>query len=444
MTGTRNVRSTGGLQRLWRGAPSPATLSVRQTYGALAILLLVAVVNVADRELLYILLGPIKAALRASDTQMGLLTGLTFSLFYAIAGFPLARAADQRNRRDLLALCVSVWSGATALCAVVMNYWQLLLARAGVAIGEAASGPAAQSMLADLFPREKRTRAVGLFFAGAAAGHFVGLSIGGVVAARYGWRSAFVAFGLMGLLLALTIRLFVPEPTRGANEPAKDSAASPGFVQSLRWLFGMRSFALLILAFTLATITNYARLAWGPTFLMRVHGMSLARVGLWLGVVSSIGSALGNIASGVVTDRLLVRGGHWFATVPALSLLLAAPLMLIFIFAETPAVAIAAMLPTAFLMGTAFTPSSALCLALASSRTRGMAVAITTFANTLVGGSLGPFLIGVLNDLIASHYGAGSIRYSFLALPVILIVAALVYLACGRYVAADLSRSEPA
>lgn len=427
--------------RLLRGAQFEAPIAPRRAYAILGVLLFVQVANIADRELLFILLEPIQQDLGTTDTQMGLLTGFAFTLFYVIAGIPLARIADRSNRRNLLAICVSVWSAATMVCGVVSSYWQLLLARIGVATGEAAAGPSAQSMLADVFPAEQRTRAIGIFFSGASAGHFFGLYLGGLIAQFYGWGVSFLVFGAAGFVLTAAIWWFVPEPPRGlADAQAADPSPAPSMLETLRFLLRQRAFIFLMIAFTCTNIGSIARLAWGPTFVARVHDLPLSEIGLWLGLASSIGPAVGNIVSGAITDRLIRITPRWYGRVPALCMLLVVPFSLGFIYSDSPYVAIAFMLPAAFFLGAGYAPCAALMLALAKPRMRATAVALATLITTIIAGSVGPFLVGFLNDLLAAEHGDMAIRISFLVLPVMAAVSVVFYLAMGRTIESDLQR----
>ena len=430
------------LHTLIRGARQRPDLSPLRAYYILAVLFLVAAVNLMDRQILSILLVPIQMELGVSDSQMGLLTGFGFAVFYVTAAIPLARWADMGNRRNLIALAVGVWSVATMLCGAVTSYVQLLLTRIGVASGEAASGPAALSMISDLFPVHRRATAIGLYMIGAASGVFLGLFLGGVLNDLYGWRLAFVAVGAPGLLVGLLMWVSVPEPVRGVHDG--DLATDPdsaSAVSVLRYLAKLRTFPVLMLAIVLQQIVNSAWMVWTPAFLMRVHDMSAAEVGLWLGLAIGLGAGTGNLLGGVISDRMSGYGARWYLLVSALAILVAIPISATFIFAASRGLAIAAFLPFAFCMGCAFVPSTAAGLAIARPRMRAFVNAIIQFCTNLVGFGFGPLLIGVLNDRFAPTYGSLAIRYSFIVIPGLLAASGAAYLLASRSMDRDVARA---
>jgi len=253
----------------------------------LIILMLVYASNFLDRQILGILLQPIKTDLGLSDTQLGLLSGIGFALFYVTMGIPLARWADKHNRVSLLSVCIALWSAMTALSGAATNFLQLGLARIGVGIGEAGCTPAAHSIIADYFKSEERVRAMAFYSAGASIGVFLGYLLGGWVNQFYGWRVTFFVVGAPGLLLALIVRFTLREPPRGHSENSKTAASTiPTVTEALSYLWGQNSFRHLALGTGLLTLSSYGGATWFPAFLMRSYGMSTGELGTWLALIA--------------------------------------------------------------------------------------------------------------------------------------------------------------
>ena len=259
-------------------AAVPATegvTSVRRYY-VLGILTIVYALNFLDRTIFNVLIEPIKKEFVLSDTTMGLLAGFGFVVFYSLLGIPIARVADRLNRRNIVAIAFAFWSAMTALCGMASTLTMLALARIGVGIGESAGSPASQSIVADLFNKNERPRALGIYAIGTYLGVFLGYFIGGWVNQHYGWRTAFFAAGLPGVALAAVLWLTVAEPRRGAM--AENFTPEP-IGATLRFLVAQHSFIIVLIGFSLTTFTNYATSVWIPPFLARVHHLSSAEIG---------------------------------------------------------------------------------------------------------------------------------------------------------------------
>lgn len=302
------------MQRMHTHQTPPPAVSWR-THLSLALLALVYIFSFIDRQVLSILLEPVKQEFGASDTEMGLLTGLAFGLIYAMLGVPVGRLADTRNRRNIVALCCGIWSLATAACGVATQYWHMLLARMSVAVGEAGGMAPSVSIVSDLYPPKMRSFAISLFMMGPNLGTLLGLVIGGMVAQHYGWRSVFLAFGIPGVILALLVYFFVKEPARGAYESikptAQDSAPRESMFRQLRRLLGMASLRYICIACGVAGIAGYGYGVWAPSFFMRIHGMSISHAGLVFGLASGLGAVFGAMFCGWLSDRLTQRDSRW-------------------------------------------------------------------------------------------------------------------------------------
>lgn len=394
----------------------PSSVSrARQNY-VLAVLVLVYAVNFIDRNLLPILLQPIKEELGASDAAMGLLIGFAFAVFYTLAGIPIARLADRGSRRDIMAIGIAFWSLMTAASGLVTSFAQLALVRIGVGVGEASATPAAHAMISDLFPPERRARALSIYSTGANFGVLFGLMLGGVIQQSLGWRAAFFLIGLPGVLIALLVRWTLPEPRRGESEGLVDSGETPDIATTLRYLASLPTFRHLAASAGLYGITCYGLVAWAPTFLVRVHGLGPAETGFKTGLAIGISGAIGAVCAGVLTDRLVKRDRRWLVWIPAVSAVLQIPFHVFFALSPDANLAILALVPVNFLNGI-FGPSSyTLTQGLAQVRMRAMASATLLFFLNLVGMGLGPTIVGQLNDVFAAAHGADAIRYSMLAL----------------------------
>ena len=389
----------------------------RSTPGArmmLALLVLLYVINYIDRQILSVLLEPIKQELAVSDTAMGLLTGLAFALFYTTAGIPIARWADRGSRRNVVIVGVVVWSAMTAVSGLARNFWQLALARVGVGVGEATLSPAAHSLISDAFPPERRATALGVYNIGGNVGIMLGFMLGGWIGDTFGWRTAFLVVGLPGLAAALLVRATLREPERGGLEGMADDGEEASITDVLRHMLSQRTFRHLCLSSGLYAFAAYGFTIWGATFLIRVHDMSLTDTGVAMGLIQGIGGGLGTYVGGVLADRFGRQDARFLVWVPALGGTLALPLLAVFLFWPDRSGALAAyalaMVFSVFFVG----PCYAIAQGLARLRMRAQAAAILMFAINLIGLGIAPLAVGILNDALAATYGDEAIRYSLM------------------------------
>jgi MFS family permease len=379
----------------------------------LAILSLVVVFSLMDRQILSILLEPIKRDLGASDTFMGLLTGFAFVAFFALAGLPIARVADRRSRRLVIATALAFWSLMTMLSGVVTSSLQLACARVGLGLGESAVLPAAQSMLSDLYSVDRRAKAMSLLAVATPVGIMLAFVLGGWLNEAVGWRLTFVVLGAPGLLLALVVVLTVDEPQRGAAEGSSTDVAWYGLRQALTYLWNVRAFRYLTLGASLNVFGAWALAVWSAPLLIRVHGMSTAEAGAWLGLATGVGGVVGTLFGGLVTDRLAGRDARWLLLVPALTTLLTVPFIVGFLMLRPPLAP--AMYVGAGLFGPAMLgPVMATTQNLAPVRMRALAAAIVAITLNLVGTGLGPLVVGMLSDVLEPWAGGESLRYALL------------------------------
>jgi predicted MFS family arabinose efflux permease len=401
----------------------------------LGLLFVAYVFNFIDRQILAILLEPIKRELGASDTAMGLLTGFAFALFYTCAGIPIARLADRGVRRSIIAAGLAVWSLLTAVSGTVRSFAELALARIGVGVGEAAFVPPAHSLISDYFPPERRATAMAVFSMGVHVGIAFGFLLGGWIAEFFGWRRAIFAVGLPGLLLAVLVRLTVREPPRRVA-PA---AAAEGASTVVRALWRRRSFRHLSLAAALHSFGGYAFAVWGPPFFVRVHGMASGELGTWLGAILGIGGALGSVGGGLIADRWGAGDPRRKLWLPAIASVLQVPWVLALLTIASPRPAMLALVPSAVLSAMWFGPVFALTQSLVRPEARATASAVLVFVINLIGLGLGPPAVGALSDALTPSYGPRAIGYALLVIGVTNLWAALHFALGARTVRADLA-----
>lgn len=409
-----------------------------RTHLSLLLLALVYVFSYIDRNVIAILIEPIKREFGASDTAMGLLTGLAFGVLYAVMGIPLGRLADQGfNRRNLVAMACGLWSLATMACGMAGQFWQLMIARMTVAIGEAGGMAPSMSMVSDLYPKERRSMVISLFMMGPHVGMILAMALGGWIAQQHGWRATFLFFGVPGIVLAALLWLLVREPRRGGFDSAPAPAASPALplLAQLRALLGIRAFLLVCLACGLGGIAGYGYGIWGPSFLMRSHNLPLAQAGLLFGLASGLGAAAGAIFGGWYCDRLTRRDPRWQIRLPMIGAILGLPMGFAFLLWPAGNWQLGSLaIPHAMVFAVGFGFFNAwwppLCYAATSHmmapNQRALGAAMLNLFLTLFGAGLGPLLSGALSDLFVSRFGPGSLRYALLVTLCLLGVSALL------------------
>lgn len=410
---------------------------MRARYSA-AVLFLVTVFNFMDRQVLPILLESIKRDLGTSDSEMGLLTGFAFVSFFALAGLPIARAADAHSRRTILAVSLAFWSAMTMISGYATSFLQLSAARAGLGIGEAATAPAAQSMLSDLFSGARRIGALSLLAVAGPIGVMLAFVVGGSLHQAVGWRTTFVGVGAPGLVLAILVLLTVPEPRRGAAEPYWRDAGRHKLRETVTYLWSLRSLRGLTAGASLSLFCAWGMTVWSASFLIRVHGLPTSQAGVWIGLASGVGGIAGISAGGLLAQRLARRDAAWQLRVPALTSALAVPFIVLFLTLPAPA-ALPMYFGSAFFGSCMIGPVLAVTQGLAKVRMRAMAAALVAMTFNVVGTGFGPLVVGMSSDLLAPRLGAGAIRYALLAsAPIAMLGAALCFSFGARHVAAEL------
>ncbi len=406
-------------------------------------LLVVYVLNFLDRQIVAILAQPIATDLGLSDTQIGLMTGLAFALFYTGLGIPIARLSDRptTNRVWVIGSCLAVWSAMTALCGAAQNFVQIFLARIGVGIGEAGGTPPAHSLIVEIVPPEKRASALSLYQLGPPIGGLIGMMLGGVLADMIGWRLTFVVVGLPGVLLALVVVLMLRDPRTGAAMTAKAPAAPVGFGEAFSHIVSSRANRRVLAACAFSSIINFGMLIWGPIYLQRTFGLSAGQTGIWFGLVNGLASGLGVWLGGQFGDRLMLRGKQHLLTVPAIAIALAAPLLVLGLLAPQWQWAMVLFFPALLVLWLHVGPCYSAVQGLVPSTSRATASASILLMQNLFGLGIGATAIGWLSDHYKADFGADSVRYVLVAIALIAPLAAGALLWSARkYLPAELDR----
>lgn len=396
-------------------------------------LILVYTFNFIDRQIVGILAGPIKAELALTDTQLGMMGGLAFALFYTALGVPIGLLADRRSRTWIMTAALALWSGFTALCGLAQNFWQLFLARMGVGVGEAGGVAPAYSLIADYFPPNERARALAVYSFGIPVGSAAGIFLGGWIASTIDWRTAFIVVGLAGLALAPLFRLAVREPLRGRFDPPRAAPEAPPLGVVMRTLAAKPSFWLLSFGAGACSILGYGLIFWLPSFFARTFELELMQVSQFYGSIILVGGIIGIWAGGWLGDRLGSASRAAYARIPAIAFLIAAPCYAVGVLSNSlPLTYAMFLIPQALgLMWLGPVLSAVQHLAPASMRTT--ASAIFLFINNLIGIGLGTVLFGLISDRLAPSFGDQSLRYSILiGLSFYLVSAGLFFLASRR------------
>jgi MFS family permease len=382
-------------------------------------LLVVYILNFLDRGLLGIVSEPVMNELAITDGQFGLLTGIGFALFYSIVGIPLARYAEYANRTWIMTICIALWSGATALSGlaapvefggvVISGFVMLLICRVLVGVGEAGCTPPANSIIADYYPPHRRSTALGYYAMGVTAGTLSANLIGGPVADAYGWRTAFIAIGLAGIVIAVLFRLTVKEPPRGFSDP-------PGVVRPKRATFGealkelgsKKSFWLMATGATLASFCGYGITTFQTSFLMRTHGVTLTEATLQFNVPSAFAASVGVLLTGWIAEKVVKTRPNAIAWLPAVGLIACVPFYVVGFSSDDRWVALICICIGAGIKYGYLASQYTIGQGVVGARTRATATAILLFIVNLLGYGAGPPFIGFVSDILFNQQAAAA------------------------------------
>lgn len=373
----------------------------------LGVLFIVTMLNFLDRQIISILAEPVKRDLGLTDTQIGLMTGLSFAIFYTTLAIPVAALADKWNRSRIIAIAIAIWSAMTVLCGLANNFAQLFLARVGVGVGEAGSAPASHSLIADLFPPERRAGALGILGMSVPIGAFIAYAGGGWVAENFSWRVAFLMAGLPGILIALVIWFTVPDPRGNVSLAAafKPDPDKVGLKEALRELSSKPAYWHLVAAGVLVQFVSYGLASFYGGLFVRVHEIGYGELGWKLGVMVGISGGFGAWIGGKAGDYF----GKLRPTLPllvaALVMVVSAPGMIWAIYGPSANIAIMLLAIPTFAATFYYGPNFAALQKLASDETRAMAVAIYLLIAGIIGLGIGPVFVGILSDMFAGDLG---------------------------------------
>ena len=424
-------------------APSAGFTPAYRNY-ALFVLMIAYTANYVDRQILSILLQPIKEDLLLSDTQLGFLSGITFAIFYATLGVPIAMWADRTNRRNIVALALTIFSSMTVVCGFVTNFAQLALARIGVGVGEAGSSPPSHSMISDMFPPEKRAAAMGIYSLGINIGILIGFLVGGWVSQWYGWRAAFFIVGVPGLLIAALVRFTLKEPERGHadNISSQASAAAPKVMEVWRLLWSQKSFRHIAFGCALAAFGGYAGVTWIPAFLIRSFDMSPGEIGTWLALIIGFVGGAGTYLTGWLADRFGKRDIRWNLWVVAVVMAVCFPFAVGMYLSPSKYWALAFFVIPAFAGAAYIGPSLAMTQGLVTLRMRAVASAVLFLILNMIGMGLGPQAVGLISDWYRPAYGDESLRYALLTVMIVWPWAGIHFVLGAKTLQEDLARAK--
>ena len=397
----------------------------------LALLTLIYIMGSIDRSVISVIAEPLKLHFHLSDAQIGLLGGMGYSASYAIAILPAGWLVDRNNRRNLLSVAVAVWGFLTAVSAFASSYGALLIARSVVGAAEAPITPGSLSLIADLFPKNRRNTAVSIYYAGTALGQIILFLGGGWLLANFDWRSAFLVAGVPAVVLAVLLLLTTREPERGAfdaiarqNADRSTQAAGIGPLAVARTLGRSLPLLLSIPGIAITSGVPYAVTVWSTSFFVRIHHVTVSQGLTWTGVGFGLGMAAGSFVVGPVADRFSRGSTRKLTVIPAVTSILAIIGGIVMVLGSSEADAIAGLGFFALMSGFFYPTSYSIALFLAPPDQRGSIMAAIRMASTLFGGGLLPVVIGGLSDAIG---GKGGIRFALLFIILLLAVCAGIY-----------------
>ncbi len=421
------------------GADRVSTLG--QRWYVLIIMMLVYTISIADRYVLSTLIGPISKELQLSDTGAAWL-GIPLALFYVVMGLPLSWLCDRTNRRTLLAASVAVWSLMTTLTGYTRGFWDLLLARVGVGIGEAGGTPACNSIIADYFPADRRSMAMTVFALGAPIGAWLGSDIAGYVSTLHGWRAAFLVLGIPGIILALVIMVTIKEPVRGRLDAVAEDK-TPTVIETLKFIWSQKSAVHAMIGSGLSAFWGWGLMWFTPLFLQRTYGMNEGEAGGLLGQIYLVGGIGASLVTAYVVARPAYTDPRKIARL--LAVVTAVATIPSFLAYWTHDLGFAKLMWWLFIPAIYFYigPAFALCQNLAAPKMRAMAVAIALVIANVLNLIIAPGIVGSLSDYFDASGGgnADSLRLAQLILAPAGLWAAWHYWRAEKYIVEDQKRA---
>ena len=400
----------------------------------LTLLMLAYTLSMGDRMILSILFPDIKAEFGLTDTQLGLLGGISFALFYATMGLPIARLSDQYSRKRIIITSLVVFSLMTAFSGLAAGFISLLILRIGVGIGEAGVNPASHSIIADYFPPQRRAFAMAILMLGGSLGMMLGFVGGGFIAEAYNWRIALVSVGVPGLFLAVVMARSLREPARGTYE-TEAPPPPPPILTTAAAMWANPAMRHLIAGSVVAGLVGYGFTQWLPTFFIRAHDLSQSQTGMLMAVLFGISGAIGALVAGKWFDRLSNRGfqyGMWMlAIVPFFTI----PLFILGLLADNLTTAILLFIIPGFAANYVIGPTIAMIQTLSPVHMRAVSSAIKMLCLNLIGMGIGPLLVGLLSDLLTPRYGEDALAVGLAYFTLVGLWGSLHFWLCGRALA---------
>lgn len=425
---------------------------------AIGLLTVIYTLGFLDRQIINILAEHIKIELSLSDTQLGLLTGFAFAVFYTTLGIPVARIAERKNRAVLISICLMLWSVFTLLCGMASNFLQLFLARVGVGIGEAGCNPPATSLITDMVKKERRGLAMSIYTLGNPLGALLGLAFGGVIAGLFGWRTAFIVAGVPGIAVAILALLTLRDPRlkREAGAPREDM---PTFWETVRELKSKHTLWWICAGMALLALINYGKVAFYASFFMRNHAGQLEAwaawseatmgwtigplglLGLALGIGTGVFGGAGILLSGWLADKLGQKDVRYYMRIPAFGAIVQVPFLIAALLVPSLTMSLALMAVPAMLTTFYAGPSTAMVQSIVQPRSRNTAGATVQLVVNLLGLGVGPVLVGAISDAYTSHLGDSgeAIRWALVTCSVAGVLGGLAYLKGGTRLKAELA-----
>jgi MFS family permease len=401
-------------------------------------LVLSYVINVADRGVYGAVLQSVKAELNLEDDLLGLVGGLAFALFYSTMGIPIARLADRWSRVNVLALAIAVWSLATASCGAAVGFVSLFFARAATATGEAGGSPPSHSLISDYFPLGKRATALAVYAMSVPFGTALGNFAAGHANVAFGWRWTFVIMGAPGLLIALLVWLTVREPARGFSDGslAQPKKTTPPFFEVFKFLLTRNSFMHMSVAAALHSVVWYSGSNWNNAFFQRSHELNSGEAGTYIAMFSLIG-AIGSFSGGFFADRLSSRRGdpRWYMWVPGIACVACVPVQAFAYLSGDLTLVVPIMFSAMYVLASMFFgPSFAVAQSIATVKMRAVSASVLLFIQTIIGLTIGPYLVGLFARYMEPTYAQHSLGYGLAAIGVVnLWAAAHYFLGARRY-----------
>ena len=419
---------------------SPTVLSVAHKRYVLFVLTLVYTLNYLDRNLVALLLEPIKRDLALSDSELGFLTGIAFGLFYAVLGIPIARWADRGDRVNITSIAIGLWGATVMICIFVTNFFQLVLARVAAAVGEAGCMPPTYSLVGDYFPAPaERTAAMATYMLAGPVASLIGFTLGGWLNDHYGWRVTFFLLGIPGLLVAVLVKATIADTRTHAISQHTCQVLQPSMLDVLRCLSGQTSLRHLSTAIVLLYTFGLGLSPWYAAFMVRSHGMGTSDLGIWLGLVFGISGVVGVALGGYLATRRFATSERRQMRWNALAVASLAPCHLLFLLLAEKHVVLIALIPVVAVFNFVLGPTFALLQRLVADEMRATTLSVVMLMANLIGMGLGPQVVGVISDFLAPHLGGDSLRYAMLIVSLVSLWSAYHFWQAGRTVEEDLS-----